>query len=60
MTQFWPQYAVAALYAMNLAIAMDRHGTTVTERRSVWPVVFGNGILLILLYFGGFWKGAFG
>lgn len=56
--QYWPQYTLAILYALNIGIAAATHGKP-REPQSVWSAIIGVAIGTTLLYFGGFWDHAF-
>lgn len=59
MLYFWPQYTIAVLYILNVGIGMSKHGKPKTGNESVWTALIGSSVGAVLLYYGGFWTGAF-
>ncbi len=49
----WPQWTLASLLAVNLLLSAHLHGKP-REPNSFWTSIIGLGIILPILYFGGF------
>lgn len=52
----WPQIVWLILIAISLGMEMMRHGEPRTGNHSVFPVIFGFGLIGTILLFGGFFR----
>lgn len=50
----WPQVAMLVLLGLSLGISATTHGQEKKSVESFPAVLFGNGVLMIILYCGGF------
>lgn len=56
MSWNWPQYAVLTGTAISLLLAAHFHGKTRIGKWEFWPTLTAKIMLIIVLYYGGFWK----
>jgi hypothetical protein len=54
----WPQYILLVLFAVNLLAAANIHGDDRDGTYSFWSTIIGNGIIMGLLIWGGFFNGS--
>ena len=52
----WPQYTVAGLYILILALTALLHGTERRLQWNVWEAIVFNGIFAWVLWMGWFWS----
>ena len=52
----WPQGILVALYLIQVAVAISKHGTP-REDWNGWGAACGAALTLTLLYWGGFFGG---
>lgn len=50
-----PQIILIIIMAMGLGIEMMQHGEPETGKHNFWSALLGKGILITLLWLGGFW-----
>jgi hypothetical protein len=50
----WPQYTFIALVMMEIGLFLGKHGQPRIGTYSVWWQMLSAGIILFLLYKGGF------
>ena len=51
----WPQYAMAGLFFVELWWQSQRHGKPREHPHDFPASLFATGIVVGILYFGGFW-----
>ena len=53
-----PQILMIIILTIRIVVAIARHGVVETDlyRRNAWHDIFGNGIIISILYAGGFWN----
>ena len=51
-----PQITIIVLYAMQIGIALVKHGEPRKEKYSVWTTMLGTLIGVAILWWGGFWN----
>lgn len=54
-TWSWPQYAEVALLLIGQGVVMATHGQPYTGKKNAWYSLTATGILVAILYFGGFY-----
>jgi hypothetical protein len=54
----WPQWTFLILLVLGLGISLGKDGQPRTNW-SFWSTLFNSVITLLLLYYGGFFKGIF-
>jgi len=52
----WPQVTIIAVYALSLGICLAMHGKPRTGNYNVGHAVIGSALVLVPLYFGGFFS----
>ena len=54
----WPQFVMAALYAVNIGFCLAKHGQPKRDTYDLTDAFIAPGILRWLMYMGGFWTPA--
>lgn len=52
----WPQYVVAALYALNILAVANMHGKPRSGKRNFPGTAISVSLGAWILYMGGFWS----
>ena len=52
----WPQYAIAALYALSIVLTAAMHGRPKDGNHNVLATIVASAIGAWILYAGGFWS----
>lgn len=53
----WPQLLYAGLILFGMGNAYAKYGQQKTDSYDLGDVIFGPAIVIVILYFGGFWTG---
>jgi hypothetical protein len=56
MTLHWPQITYLAMVLIGLGIRISKHGKPKTGNENVFYDLIATGIVITLLYFGGFFN----
>ena len=52
----WPQIVIIAFLAMDTGMSLAMHGKPREGKYNFWVSLISNGLLALLMWYGGFWR----
>ena len=56
MWHYWPQAIYLFLTILGTGVVLARHGQPKTDSYNIWTTLITDGMMLVLLYYGGFFN----